>query len=447
MEDPPGEGETEILVHVSAPCTSASDIHYRRLAAAYLEFAPSRVTSLRDIDPPAPEAVTPAAHRTGVDLSSDAFSESFDHGSFVRAGPKHYHAAQHVPPSSSFGSPCTGTNTGAGSAPACPASSDDPDIIEEIPDSYPACTVAVDAFCSPTRILEHYLQQIKPAPRPPKRPLDIDADADADVRQVPGGSSRPAAKFPRSQPRTQHRQSPRPTPTSLRRNQSDHGPPRPRAPPPTRSMSDSLLRLGPDDHADADADANTNVRRRRRPGPATTAHDINPTTLHFFPPEPRVAAEPVTEASLLTPRLEDLARHLDLDKRYRPESASLGASLGAAPAQAAAVPHRPFERGYWLLDCSAWDPAARWRAWSFLAHWIRSGFAGWGVSCYRDEPLSWIRTYCWGSVAGHIYLLLYLVTVRRLKYMDMSWIGEDGVPKIFVAARGKRLDDEAQSLP
>ncbi|CAI4216767.1 unnamed protein product [Parascedosporium putredinis] len=295
-------------------------------------------------------------------------------------------------------------------------------------------------LCSPTRILEHYLQQIKPAPRPPKGRSTSTPTPTCPKFLEAHPALQPSSPVPAPNPApTQSPAHPNLSPPQPVRPR----PPRPRAPPPTRSMSDSLLRLGPDDPDDhADADANTNVRRRR-PGPVTTAHDINPTTLHFFPrspasppsPSPKPPPHPAPRGPRPPPRpgqaLPPREREREPRRRARTSSG----------------PHRPFERGYWLLDCSAWDPAARWRAWSFLAHWIRSGFAGWGVSCYRDEPLSWIRTYCWGSVAGHIYLLLYLVTVRRLKYMDMSWIGDDGVPKIFVAARGRRLDEEAQSLP
>lgn len=88
-----------------------------------------------------------------------------------------------------------------------------------------------------------------------------------------------------------------------------------------------------------------------------------------------------------------------------------------------------------------------------------SGRAGWGVWCLRmvSEPEDedggggcgsgkggggdgdgdggengsevnglGLRIYCWGEVVGHIYLLLYLVSERKIKGTDAKWVDGGG---------------------
>lgn len=95
---------------------------------------------------------------------------------------------------------------------------------------------------------------------------------------------------------------------------------------------------------------------------------------------------------------------------------------------------RPFERGHWLLDCSTWNNALKYDTWEFLTNYISHGHAGWGISCKRDEEFTWIRLYCWGCVVGHMYLVLWLASRRNAKH-GMSWVGGDGQAVIFTGAR------------
>jgi hypothetical protein len=124
---------------------------------------------------------------------------------------------------------------------------------------------------------------------------------------------------------------------------------------------------------------------------------------------------------MITEVLARLARELDLPKRYKPES------------QARAL--RPFERGYWLVDCSAWEPELKRSAWGFLTDYLGKGAAGWGTSCKRDREFSWIRLYCWGCVTGHMYLVLYLMSKRRVLYTGTRWIGAEGREVVVMGAR------------
>jgi hypothetical protein len=132
-------------------------------------------------------------------------------------------------------------------------------------------------------------------------------------------------------------------------------------------------------------------------------------SLEIRPPSPSVGVKDVKPADLVSGKFAKLA--LDLGSRYRP---TVTRDID------------PFERGYWLLDCEDWNPAARFDAWVFLGNYLKSGLAGWGTWCRRDTTHDWIRLYCWGHVAKHTYLLLYLASGRRVKITGTKWHGADG---------------------
>jgi hypothetical protein len=135
-----------------------------------------------------------------------------------------------------------------------------------------------------------------------------------------------------------------------------------------------------------------------------------------------VGVQPLDAESFVTKRLAELP--LRLRDRYE-------------PAKAREV--LPLERGYWLVDCSMWTRETRNMAWVFLSTYIGNGLAGWGVWCRRDEEFTTIRLYCWGYILEHVYLLLYLVSDRRLlKTTGAAWIGGDGEIAVRVHPRAKR---------
>jgi hypothetical protein len=127
---------------------------------------------------------------------------------------------------------------------------------------------------------------------------------------------------------------------------------------------------------------------------------------------------------MVTDLLASLARSLNLEKRFQPAS------------QARDL--RSFERGYWLVDCSTWEPELKRSAWGFLADYLGKGAAGWGTSCRRDRDFSAIRLYCWGCVVGHMYLVLYLMSKRRVLYTGTSWVGGDGRVAVVMGAKPAR---------
>lgn len=88
---------------------------------------------------------------------------------------------------------------------------------------------------------------------------------------------------------------------------------------------------------------------------------------------------------------------------------------------------RPMERGYWLVECGKWDENIQRRCWDVLGDYIGGDRAGWGVSCIRiPETPGVIRIYCWGIVVEHIYMVLYMASASKIKGTGACWIGGDG---------------------
>ncbi|KAI0176271.1 hypothetical protein GGR52DRAFT_353506 [Hypoxylon sp. FL1284] len=169
-------------------------------------------------------------------------------------------------------------------------------------------------------------------------------------------------------------------------------------------------------------------------GPRSASNQRSPLTVTFLSdhgytfdsieilaPEPPVSVADLDSQSFITPGLERLARDLDIPKRYQPSKKTRDL--------------RPFERGYWYLDCSAWDPQLKRDTWAYLANYVGTGVAGWGIRCTRDTDFQRLRVYCWGSVTAHVYLLLYLATQRRIRYTGSSWIDGEGIPVIIMEGR------------
>ncbi|KAK3354153.1 hypothetical protein B0H65DRAFT_504289 [Neurospora tetraspora] len=140
-----------------------------------------------------------------------------------------------------------------------------------------------------------------------------------------------------------------------------------------------------------------------------------------------------TDSSLITPVLAKLATDLNLPKRYQP-------SL-----QTRAL--RPYERGYWLVDCTSWDRELKESCWLFLADYLGSGAAGWGVWCTRDEGFTRLRMYCWGAVVGHLYLVLYIISKRKVLYTGTEWVDGDGEVVIRMEARPRSVMAAGVGMP
>jgi hypothetical protein len=138
-----------------------------------------------------------------------------------------------------------------------------------------------------------------------------------------------------------------------------------------------------------------------------------------------VGCDHLTVSSVVTKKLQKLARDVDIRKRFQPKEQKREL--------------RPFERGYWLVDCSAWPDGVGRDAWRFLTNYVSTGDAGWGIWCRRAEDYSWIRLYCWGCAVGHMHLLLYLASRRELNYTRTTWMGGDGQVLVVMEPKYQRM--------
>jgi hypothetical protein len=142
------------------------------------------------------------------------------------------------------------------------------------------------------------------------------------------------------------------------------------------------------------------------------------------PPAAPIGTQDLDETNFVTETMENLAKALDLPKRFRPAS------------QARDL--RPCERGYWLLERGLYNDDTFKKAWGFLHNYIGNGAAGWGVWCRRDENWDWIKVYCWGSVVGHVHLVLYLATNREILHKGGNWVDADGQAVITLPIKEHR---------
>lgn len=122
--------------------------------------------------------------------------------------------------------------------------------------------------------------------------------------------------------------------------------------------------------------------------------------------------------------LEDMYRSAKGPKRYNPRFQ--------------ARPLRPYERGFWTLSLADWPVEAKRRTWQFLGNYIRKDEkAGWGTRACRDQGWDWLRLYGWEHIVGELYILLYVASERRTKYVEMVWRDGAGEVLIIVGARAK----------
>ncbi|KAG5955053.1 hypothetical protein E4U57_003788 [Claviceps arundinis] len=478
----PGE-DVEILVHVAAPSTLADDAVYRQLARAYLAFQPD-VTVKRF-------SKEEAVDRQDGDKDVCYLQEQHHH---------HHHKHEDeeravrdggmLPPDGLFGSepeshdwsfqsaldnrssPPLGAVQTAPVANILPSSwpSSWQALPSEIEDSYPLPGTGM-IHATPTRVLQRYLEHqgvcasTSPPSSPPvgapreknlpppssygymdgadipssipvpielekARPLWLRREDDRVIPVTPaavGGASRkrpapagePDEQTPREQQKQEHNAEIGFDTTHISNSFVSTASPIPvvlPAAPPTRQPEPSasapprktLKRI----HHQQDI-TSTAAPAAATPNTATTV----------VPPSPPPSIRTLSPSQLIPPELEKLSR--DLSSRYNP------------------LPHRPldpFERGHWLVDCSRWADGNRRETWVFLTNYLRSGLAGWGIWCSRDEASEGARLklYCWGHVVKHMYLLLYLASGREVKYTGAEWRDGEGVVVVEVKGVGGR---------
>jgi hypothetical protein len=476
--------DVEILVNIAAPCTASDDAHYRALASAYLEFQSNSTTHLgtRNLGPVTTEPKKQSGLGQGAGGSSQTDYITPQFPSFRTSEASFQSVWETNSPRIWVPGSIPEQQVSQTQTSQAPSWQPPPSVIA---DSNPNNDVHLTTYCSPTRLLEHYfqvvagtpLQSVSPGPQSPhlRGPLagssqDGDVLVSETTRSITdrgeiaamtperssqdGGcvlavaragstmTSSDQAIIPSSVPtgpnettpssqtsqvfnkllRTEspHRGSTAHRPSLKRRHQGAS----PRAdsePPPLKrhKRSSSAAATKPLARSSSDIGPQGASQEPSRLGTEDQTQILNCVEVH--PPEPPIGIMELEHLQLVTEQLQEMARKLNLEKRFRPVSRKREL--------------RPFERGHWLLDTSKWDQDTAKRAWGFLWNYISKGTAGWGVWCRRDEEWSWLRIYCWGSLVGHIYLLLYLASERKILFTGGSWIGGDGEELIVLGRR------------
>ncbi|EHK26421.1 uncharacterized protein TRIVIDRAFT_35306 [Trichoderma virens Gv29-8] len=444
--------DVEILVHVTAPSRTADDVAYRQLAQSYLSFQPQRRVDFTE------DAVQ--EHRY-EDVGGSPTQETVS--SFNKDFSKVTSGQPWVPESQDLSFRSVYDNRFSPPLLERQGSADNSFLSEggeslstqlaspwrappsQVNDSYPLPDAEV-LHATPTRVLEHYLKSLNASP--PLRSSSAGQVANVDDSTSLASSSVNGGNIPSSIPippgldeaashslgyrnvantipvtprapevSTRKREEFSPTvinetiyiPSSDLVTTSEAASFRAESAPPLSKRQRGLI-----DEAEA-----TNLQRSssdtgpvRTNQPASTSFAVAKEltdALEIRPPSPSAGIMDIEPEDLISDKLAKLAK--DLSSRYRP---------------IAKRPTEPLERGYWLLDCTGWSQDTRLEAWVFLANYLRSGLAGWGVWCRRDESRNWIRLYCWAHVAKHMYLLLYLASGRHLKTTGAQWIDGDG---------------------
>ncbi|XEU98722.1 hypothetical protein FSHL1_004009 [Fusarium sambucinum] len=446
---------TEILVHITAPSRSADDALYRQLAQAYLGFEPQKqiqvplVSSQTRKEPcdatikngwaPSPSQIQVGAS-FGQSFEITSQDMSFEGAVDNRASPRLplTTVAQDMIPSSD--------DAGLGSLDSWYAPP------SQVSDSYPMPDAGLLSV-SPSRVLKRYIgrtqssqtslpyssptayKQNTPVPLleqslgipsslpvisqeeslPLEPPRFIEAEAvipstqenEDDNFPIPSANTEMVA-FEHQVPDITHNSANTVSDRSLFFS------PRGRSEPPPAKR----CRVGYTEHADLFRSSSDTGRALSMTN--SQIDQIN-SSLEIRPPSPSVGVKDVKPADLVPEKFAKLAR--DLGSRYRP---MMTRDID------------PFERGFWLLDCKDWNPAAQFDAWVFLSNYLKSGLAGWGTWCRRDTTHDWIRLYCWGHVAKHTYLLLYLASGRRIKTIGAKWYGADGKAVLEIPPHDKQ---------
>ncbi|KAI1263097.1 hypothetical protein F5Y18DRAFT_142056 [Xylariaceae sp. FL1019] len=464
------EPDTEILVHVGAPTRAADDARYRTLAAAYLAFEPAETTSFsssRSASSSANDDIILPEHSHHSERLSAYGDEVCEPSSSGPMGSlKSPQASFRSVLEGSPGMPRTPARQAAyaasksASVHTTQASWQTPSSV--VGDSQDATNAQATTFISPTRVLESYLQQFNTPSRLPKSGSHSNTGQRqyGCAFQAVGSTSNGKLQTPRAggletipcslraQKAAKHSKIPREAGSSHSQSEaamedsivnetmftSSTSAPRsaarrgdsapPQLPPlahnePASSNQLSLTRSS----SETGPYSSTNPRKVFTIPFLTSVHGITPTTLEIRAPQPPVSISNINPDDLLTKGLRKLAEDINLPEKFRP--------------QGKVRDLRPFERGYWLLDCSTWSAQLKRDAWAFLANYVGTGIAGWGVWCTRDEECKRIKLYCWACVVAHVYYVGYLASQREVKYTGTSWLDAEGKQVIVMGARSR----------
>lgn len=457
--------DVEILVHITAPSRHSDDVRYRALTSAYLAFQEfqerhNSIASVQHGGIISQESLAVSTQEFFPSLKSPqaSFDSVIDNADSPNAL-LHVHRI-----GAQGGTPQTPDRTAALSQ----ASWQTPPSV--VQDSHPDVNATTRLFTTPTRVLEHYLQQFHSSSEASTPQHDSLRRNTHIFAGNPDTNQSPSVPRSSAQPDGKHN-----APT-IPCTPGNGIPPAPSIelgtemqPPPRRKHTVKAIEkmasffsssgiddtdsarqgLGTPEAARADSEPPPNKRQRHartndspqgmlrttsdigpqrtapsdqgRPITFLTQHGYSHDSLELYAPEPPTDNAQLDPEDLVTAGLRKLGSDLQIPKRFRPERQSRAL--------------RPFERGYWSLDCSDWTPELRAEAWVFLANYVGGGVAGWGVWCRRDADFNRLKVYCWGHVAAHIFLLLYLASRRKILFTGATWIDGDSNVVIVMGKR------------
>ncbi|KAI0459410.1 hypothetical protein F5B21DRAFT_300684 [Xylaria acuta] len=458
MEEQP---DVEILIHIGAPSRAVDDARYRSLAAAYLAFEPTEPVH-RYPQSGDDGIIEDGGHVLATDEDESSTIPSDDRiGSFQS-------------PQASFRSVVDNADSPQmrirevpdhpfhQQAPASATQASWETLPSIVQDSHPLSHAEFASLTSPTRVLENYLQHFEPSPGSSKQ------DSPSNTLDTPyrhssqhhGRRFSPRKPIPCTQqmiPCTPHIRNVTELPSNSRERpeyqESNNPQQQPEAPvvdesddnviEETKFLSSSqpselpradsepppkLRKLDPVTSPRALARAASDIGPHSLPdykGPVTikflSSHGFTYESLEIHPPEPPASELHIEPQDLITEGLRKLGHDVGLPSRFRPKKQTREL--------------RPYERGHWLLDCSSWEPRLKRDAWAFLANYIGTGIAGWGVWCKRDPEFRKLRAYCWESVVAHIYYVLWLSSQRKIVFTGSSWIDAEGAKVIVMGSR------------
>lgn len=470
--------DVEILVHINAPSRNSDDVQYRALTSAYLAFQPCTSPSAGELSE-SPER----CHSVGYVQDGTSIFQPTSQGVSTQ---EFYPSLRS--PQASFNSVIDNANSpnaflhvhriGAqGGTPQTPhrtiisqASWQTPPSV--VQDSHPDDN-ATTLFTSPTRVLEHYLQQFhslseasaseRGSQRSNKHSYSVNSDNNkspsehrSSVRYdvshnlrtipcTPGNGVPPAPSIELGNEfRSVLMQPPRnpvqrtqngtalllsglgmESDLAIQRLDTTQAPRADSEPPPSKRQRQTQTTDSPQGMLRTSSDIGPqripHSSDHGRPITFTTQNDYTYDSLELYAPEPPTDNAQLEPDDLITDGLSKLGTALQIPKRFRPEQQSRAL--------------RPFERGYWSLDCSDWAPELRSEAWVFLANYVGGGVAGWGIWCRRDTDFNTLKVYCWGHVVAHIFLVLYLASRRKILYTGATWTDGDSRVVIVMSKR------------
>ncbi|KAK8054631.1 hypothetical protein PG994_009698 [Apiospora phragmitis] len=151
--------------------------------------------------------------------------------------------------------------------------------------------------------------------------------------------------------------------------------------------------------------------------PNLEIYGLAPSTQSGTPPPNALAPN-----LLITPALHSLQARLNNGNRsFRPATQSRDL--------------RPDERGYWVVDTSAWTPQRWLGTWAHLTEFVGDGCAGWSVSVRRDEDGALLRIYCFGTMVEHVWWLLFQASEGVVVATGGRWFDAGGDMVLAVCAR------------